>query len=67
MDPHISVITAMLRSVGYSNDAYDAVVVPEADFVPFDFSYMRDFSGRNEVLKSPFGGHGQNVSNALPA
>jgi hypothetical protein len=67
MDPHISVITAILRSVSYNNDEYATVVVPEADFVPFNFSYLRDLPGQNEELRSPFGGHGQNVSNALPA
>jgi hypothetical protein len=67
MDQNISVVTALLNSVAYSDAAYDARVVPEADFVPFDLSYLRDFSRQGEKSRNPFGGRGQNASDALPA
>jgi hypothetical protein len=58
MEPSISVVTAMLDSVAYHDNEFGAPVVPEADFVPFDLSYLRDFS-------DPFGGREQNASDAL--
>lgn len=67
MDPHTSVVTTLLKCVAYDKDAHDAPVVPEADFVPFDFSYLRDFPGQGENVRRPLGGHGQNVPNALHA
>ena len=67
MEPSVSVVTAMLDSVAYNDQEYGAPVVPEADFVPFDLSYLRDFSGQGEKVKNPFGGHAQNASDALPA
>ena len=52
MDPHISVVTTLLKCVAYDKNAHDAQVVPEADFVPFDFSYLRDFPGQGENVRS---------------
>jgi hypothetical protein len=66
MDQNISVVTALLNSVAYG-DAYDARVVPEADFVPFDLLHLRDFPRQGEEARNPLGGHGQNASDALPA
>ena len=63
----ISVVTALLKSVAYNDEAYDARVVPEADFVPFDLSHLRDFSRQGAEARNPFGGRGQNASDALPA
>ena len=67
MDPHISVVTAMLDSVAYHTGEFDAPVVPEADFVPFNLSYLRDFSEESEEARNPFEGRDQNASDALPA
>jgi hypothetical protein len=67
MNPHISVVTALLNSIAYNGEDHHATVVPEEDFVPFDFSYLRDFPGRGETARTPFEGHGQNASDALPA
>jgi len=66
MDPYVFVVTAVLNSIAHYHDAYDAPVVPEADFVPFDLSHLRDFSGPGEAVKSPFEGFRQNASDALP-
>jgi hypothetical protein len=67
MDPHISVLTAILNSIAYQSDEQDAPAVAEVDFVPFDLSYLRDFSQQSEGAKDPFGGRGQNAPDALPA
>jgi hypothetical protein len=66
MDPYVFVVTAVLNSIAYHRDTYDAPVVPEADFVPFDFSYLRDLSGQGEEVRNPFEGLRQNASDALP-
>jgi hypothetical protein len=66
MDPYVFVVTAVLNSITYYHDAYDAPALPEADFVPFDLSYLRDFSGRSEEVRKPFEGFRQNASDALP-
>jgi hypothetical protein len=65
MDATFSVVTAMLNSITH-HDEYDAPV-PEVDFVPFDLSYLRDFSGQSEQAEKPVGGCGHNASDALPA
>jgi hypothetical protein len=68
MDPHISVITAVLNSIIYPVYQRDVTtVVPEVDFVPFNLSYLRDFSRQSEQATNPFEGRGQNASEALPA
>ena len=67
MNQHISVVTALLNSIAYNGEDLHAPVVPEEDFVPFDFSYLRDLPGRGEPSRIPFEGHGQNASDALPA
>jgi hypothetical protein len=67
MEPSISVVTALLDSVVYKDNEYDAPVVPEADFVPFDLSYLRDFAEQGEQSSDPLGGREQNASDALPA
>ena len=67
MDPHISVLTAILNSIAYQSDERDASVAAEVDFVPFNLSYLRDFSQQSEGAKNPFGGRGQNAPDALPA
>jgi hypothetical protein len=67
MNPHISVVTALLISIAHNGEYHHATVAPEEDFVAFDLSYLRDFSGRGEPAKIPFEGHGQNASDALPA
>jgi hypothetical protein len=69
MDPHISVVTAMLKSVAYNIRESDAQIVPEAEFVPFDFSYLRDYSASSERVRNrnPFGGRDPHASDALPA
>ena len=67
MEPTISVVTAMLYSVAYKNAEYGESIVPEADFVPFDLSQLRDFSEESEQPRNPFGGHAQNAPDALPA
>jgi hypothetical protein len=43
------------------------LVAEEVDFVPFNLSYLRDFSEKSEEARNPFGGRGQNASDALPA
>jgi hypothetical protein len=48
MEPSISVVTAMLYSVAYNNVEYGAPIVPEANFVPFNLSHLRDFSEEPE-------------------
>ncbi len=67
MDPHISVVTAMLNSVAYQTGEFDASVVPETDFVPFNLSYLSDFSAPEKQAENPFGGRVQNASDPLPA
>jgi hypothetical protein len=67
MEPSISVVTAMLYGAAYNNIEYGAPSVPEADFVPFDLSHLRDFSEESEQSRNPFGGHAQNAPDALPA
>jgi len=67
MDQPIFVVTAMLKSVAYNSEEHDALVVPEADFVPFKLSYLRDFSEQGELAGNPFGGRNQDASDALPA
>jgi hypothetical protein len=67
MEPSISVVTAMLDSVAYKDNEYGALVVPEADFVPFDLSYLRDLAEQGEQSSNPLGGREQNASDALPA
>jgi hypothetical protein len=67
MDQNISVVTALLNSIAYSDEAYNARVVPEADFVPFDLSHLRDFSRQGEEARNPSEGRSQNASDALPA
>ena len=67
MDPHVTVVTAMLDSVAYHTDEFDAPVVPETDFVPFNLSYLSDFSALEKQAENPFGGHVQNASDPLAA
>jgi hypothetical protein len=67
MEPSISVVTAMLDSVAYRDNEYGALAVPEADFVPFDLSYLRDFTEQGERSTDPLGGPRQNAVDALPA
>jgi hypothetical protein len=67
MDPHISVLTAILNSIAYQSDENGASVAEEVDFVPFNLSYLRDFSEKSEEARNPFGGRDQNASDALPA
>jgi hypothetical protein len=67
MEPTISVVTALLDSVAYNDNEYGAPVVREADFVPFDLSYLRDLSEQGEQSDNLLGGRGQNASDALPA
>jgi|HubBroStandDraft_2_1064218.scaffolds.fasta_scaffold966780_1 hypothetical protein len=67
MDPHISVVTALLHSIAYNTHESDAQVVPEAEFVRFDFSYLRDYPVPNEPVRNPFGGRDQHAADALPA
>jgi hypothetical protein len=67
MDPHISVLTALLNSIAYQSDEREARVAAEVDFVPFNLSYLRDFPQQSEGARNPFGGHGQNAPDALPA
>jgi hypothetical protein len=67
MEPTISVVTAMLYSVAYSNADHGAPIVPEADFVPFDLSHLRDSREESKQSRNPFGGHAQNAPDALPA
>ena len=67
MDPHISVLTAILNSIAYQSAEGQASVAAEVDFVPFNLSYLRDFSRPDETARNPFGGRGQNAPDALPA
>lgn len=67
MEPSISVVTAMLYSVAYNNVEYGAPSIPEADFVPFNFSHLRDFRAESGQSNDPFGGRAQNAPDALPA
>jgi hypothetical protein len=67
MDPHISVLTAILNSITNLNDEREASVVPEVAFVPFNLSHLRDFSQESEADRNPFGGRAQNAPEALPA
>ena len=63
MEPSISVVTAMLYSVAYNGEP----IVSEADFVPFNLSYLRDFPQESAQSENPFGGRAPNASDALPA
>lgn len=67
MDPHISVLTAILNSIAYQSDENGASVAEEVDFVPFNLSYLRDFSEESEEARNPLGGRDQNAPDALPA
>ena len=67
MEPSISVVTAMLYSVAYNNAEHGTPVVPEADFVPFNLSLLRDFPDDSEHSRNPFGGRAPNAPDALPA
>jgi hypothetical protein len=67
MDPHISVLTAILNSIAYQSDERDASVPAEVDFVPFNLSHLRDFPQESEGTGNPFGGLGENEPDALPA
>jgi hypothetical protein len=67
MEPSVSVVTAMLYSVAYSKAEYGAPAVPEADFIPFNFSHLRDFSEDSEQSQNLFERHAQNAPDALPA
>ena len=67
MDPHISVLTAILNSIAYQSDENGVSVAEEVDFVPFNLSYLRDFSEESEEARNPFGGRDQNATDALPA
>jgi hypothetical protein len=67
MEPTISVVTAMLYGAAYNKVEYGEPIVPEADFVPFDLSHLRDFRGESEHARNSFGGHVQNAPDALPA
>ena len=67
MEPTISVVTAMLYSAAYNKVEYGEPIVPEADFVPFDLSQLRDFRDESEQSRNSFGGHVQNAPDALPA
>jgi hypothetical protein len=66
MDPHISVLTAILNSIAQS-DENGVSVAEEVDFVPFNLSYLRDFSEESEEARNPLGGRDQNAPDALPA
>jgi len=46
MDPHISVLTAILNSIAYQSDENGVSVAEEVDFVPFNLSYLRVFRKR---------------------
>jgi hypothetical protein len=67
MDPHISVLTALLNSIACQIDEREAPIAAEVDFVPFNLSYLRDFPQQSEGTRNPFGGSGQNAIDALPA
>jgi hypothetical protein len=67
MDPHISVLTAILNSIAYQSDENGGSVAEEVDFVPFNLSYLRDFSEESEEARNPFEGRDQNAPDALPA
>jgi hypothetical protein len=67
MDPHISVLTALLNSIAYQGDEHEAASAAEVDFVPFNLSYLGDFRQQTEETRNPFGGRGQNAPDALPA
>jgi hypothetical protein len=67
MEPSLTVVTAVLNSIAYRSDANGAPIVPEAEFVPFDLSYLRDFPGHSEQEEQVFGGRAPNASDALPA
>jgi hypothetical protein len=67
MDPHISVLTAILNSIAYQIDERDASPAAEVEFVPFNLSFLRDLPQQSEETGNPFGGRSQNAPDALPA
>jgi hypothetical protein len=67
MDTNFYIFMAVLNSLGIQHEKQDRSTVSEPDFVPFDLSHLRDFSGQDKQDRNPSRGYGRNVSNALPA
>lgn len=67
MDAYAYYITAMLNSLAQNHTAADAPVAADAEFVPFNLSYLKDFPKENESVRSSSGGEGRNASDPLPA
>lgn len=67
MDAYAYYITAMLNSLARNHDAAEAPVAADAEFVPFNLSYLKDFPKGNESVRSSSGGEGRNASDPLPA
>jgi hypothetical protein len=58
---------AVLSGRAGEHETGTAPRIPEPDFLPFNLSYLRDFSGECKQEKNASRKFGRNVSNALPA
>ncbi len=66
MDVYAQIITALLKNLPQYPSVEEGPAVAETEFVPFNLSYLRDFSKENEIART-FGGKGRSASNPLPA
>ena len=67
MDAYAYYITAMLNSLAQNHAAAEAPIAADAEFVPFDLSYLKDFPKENESLRSSSVGEDRNASDPLTA
>jgi hypothetical protein len=58
---------AVLNGVADERDTENAPRIREPDFLPFNLSYLRDFSDECKQEKNVSRKFGRNVSSALPA
>jgi hypothetical protein len=67
MEPSCLIVMSVLKGMADGRETENAPRIPEPDFVPFNFSYLRGFSCRSEQEKNASRKFGPNVSNALAA
>ena len=60
-------MTVLNNGIDDERETAQAHRIPEPDFVPFNLSYLRDFSNECEQEKNASRKFGENVSSALPA
>jgi len=66
MDAYTYIITAMLKGLAHNQTMENVPAVADAEFVPFDLSYLGNFSKENETVRT-LGGEVRNASDPLPA